>query len=336
MVHLSRTTTRGFSFTVSVCGTPVIFRFVYFLLLSLVMTRVSSAQTPQSGERPRLSVESVYRIGPGDVLQVSVFGRPELSIDAVRVGTDGGIRLPLIEDRIVASCRSEDELSQDIVAHYRDYLRDPQVVVSVKEFSSQVVEVSGAVNRPGSFQLKRRVRVRELIALAGGPSAAASDNLEIARDMERYWCEATETPGDLVLTANLRSLRSGGADNPYVAPGDFVFVPEGEQAFVIGNVYRPTTVRLSGGVTLTAAVAQSGGRLAGSSDKIRVRRKVADNKIETLEFSMNRIQTNGQEDPQLKPGDIVEVGTSLTKTVLKSLMSAAVSASVFYPLVVIQ
>ena len=92
-----------------------------------------------------------YRIGPGDLLDVRIFNRPQLSRDAVRVDAKGVIRMPLIEEDIQAACLTESELAKEVAQRYRKYQRNPQVDVFVKEYNSQPVAVIGAVDKPGRF-----------------------------------------------------------------------------------------------------------------------------------------------------------------------------------------
>src|SRR6185295_3222545 len=96
------------------------------------------------GQQP---VDDRYRIGPGDVLDIRVFNRPQLSREA-RVDSNGMIQMPLIEGDIRAACRTESELAKDIATLYLKYQRNPFVNVFVKDYSSTPVAVIGAVEKP--------------------------------------------------------------------------------------------------------------------------------------------------------------------------------------------
>src|SRR5262249_40093520 len=122
-----------------------------------------AATPPGSASRMRLpgaDADLSYRIGPGDILDIRVFGRPEMTKD-VRVDNFGRIRLPFLEE-MQAACLTEAALAAIITEKYKKYLRDPQVDVMVKEYRSQPVAVIGAVSTPGRFQLQRRIRLLEL------------------------------------------------------------------------------------------------------------------------------------------------------------------------------
>lgn len=145
---------------------------------------LASNQTKQS--LPQLTYripkeQERYLLGPGDTVLITVFRYPELS-RAVRIEGDGTIRLPLIRSDIQAACLTVEQLAGEVAKRYLDYLKDPQVDVSIRDYSSEPVAVVGAVNKPGSFALQRRVRLREMLAFAGGPSPMAGRLVQIMHD----------------------------------------------------------------------------------------------------------------------------------------------------------
>src|SRR5947208_2521537 len=111
-----------------------------------------------------------YRIGPGDVLDIRILNRPNLSREAVRVEGNGVIRMPLIDDEILAACKTEGELAHEIAEKYTKFYRKPQVDVFIKEYHSRQVAVIGAVNEQSRFELQRRVRLLDLLTYAKGTS----------------------------------------------------------------------------------------------------------------------------------------------------------------------
>src|SRR5262249_23061556 len=120
-----------------------------------------------------------YRIGPGDVLDIRIYNRPQLSREAVRVEGSGMFRMPLIETEIQASCLTEGELAKEIATRYAKYYRNLQVDVFIKEYHSRQVAIIGAVNDQSRFELQRRVRLLELLTYAKGPSARAGQTVNI-------------------------------------------------------------------------------------------------------------------------------------------------------------
>src|SRR5574341_426176 len=246
---------------------------------------VAPAQEPKTGAAtPRgdapstadaqadAKVDDRYRIGPGDVLEIRVFNRPQLSLEAARVDAHGMIRMPLIEEDLQAACRTESELAKEIGARYRRYQRNPQVFVFVKEYNSQPVAVIGAVDKPGRFQLQRRVRLLELISFVGGPTDKAGTRIQVAHMGSGLTCDPSgklttteEGLGDFEVYSLAETLQGDHKSNPYVQPGDVVTIPEAEQAFVIGNVYKPSPIPLKMPITVSQAIAMAGGVLPDSN-----------------------------------------------------------------------
>ena len=132
-----------------------------------------------------------YRIGPGDVVDIRIYNRPQLSREAVRVEGNGMIRMPLIETEIQAACRTEGELAKEIATLYAKYYRNLQVDVFIKEYHSRQVAIIGAVNEQGRFELQRRVRLLELLTFAKGPSAKAGQTINVVRSAAPSLCKPT-------------------------------------------------------------------------------------------------------------------------------------------------
>src|SRR5437764_14147437 len=128
-------------------------------------TKPAVAASAQSSER--------YRIGSGDVLEVRVYNRPQLSRDAVRVEGNGMIRMPLIDGDIQAACKTEGELAKEISTRYARYYRNLTVDVFIKEYHAREVALIGAVNEQGRYQRQSHIRLIELLAYAGGPRERA-------------------------------------------------------------------------------------------------------------------------------------------------------------------
>lgn len=306
------------------------------------LTDAATNADPVSTADSKVKSDPRYHIGPGDVIQIRVFNHPNLSLDAVRVDGTGLIRMPLLNE-VKAACLSENELA-DLLAHdYSEYLKDPQIDVFVKEFSSEPVAVNGAVQKPGAFQLQRQVRLRELLMIAGGPTSIAGPTIQILHDDSALLCENSasrsrtrDNPQAELVDYN--DMVKGTGDNPYVRPGDFVNVPEANQAYVVGNVYKPTPVPLNGPVTISRAIAMAGGALPNSQSKLRLLRvnPGAGGTREIL-IDLKTVERQTSEDLLLLPGDIVEVPFSTAKAMLKQVfVSFASAALVYYPVIYIK
>ena len=282
-----------------------------------------------------------YHIGAGDVLDIRVFNRPQLSREAVRVDGNGMIRMPLVEGEIQAACRTEAELARSLESLYLKYLRSPHVDVFVKEFQSQPVAVIGAVNLPGRFQLQRPMRLLELLTLAGGPSERAGARVQVAHAAAPSPCEPGAAGGgadDALSSYRLGDTLGGGErSNPYVRPGDIVNLPEAEQAFVVGNVLRPTAIDLKEPVTVSRAIAMAGGTMPDTRrERVRILRQTpgAAQKQEIF-VDLRAVERQQAEDVALQPDDIVDVPVAGGKRALRSLLSGVFPAAGQLPVQVI-
>ncbi len=108
-----------------------------------------------------------YRIGPLDVLDISVFQVPDLT-KTVQVEQTGAVNLPLVGE-VPAAGKTAQEVERDLTARLgAQYLKDPQVTVSVKESNSQRITITGAVKNPGVYTIKGRTSLIQVVAMAGG------------------------------------------------------------------------------------------------------------------------------------------------------------------------
>lgn len=310
-----------------------------------------SAAQPAPGERmpngnAAARENDSYHIGAGDVLDVRVFNRPQLSRDAVRVDGRGLIRMPLIDGEIQAACRTETDLAREIETRYLKYQRSPHVDVFVKEFQSQPVAVIGAVNLPGRFQLQRPMRLLELLTYAGGPSDRAGARVHVAHTAAPSPCEAqadtapagVENVAD-ALSAYRLSETLGGVEqsNPLVRPGDIVNLPEAEQAFIVGNVLRPMVIELKEPVTVSRAIAMAGGTMPDTkSEKVRILRQTpGSTEKKEIFVDLRAVEKRQAEDVALQADDIVDVPISSGKRLLRSLVSSIFPAAGQLPVQVI-
>jgi polysaccharide export outer membrane protein len=156
-----------------------------------------------------------YRIGPLDLLEVSVFQVPDLG-RTVRVSANGEIALPLI-GTVKAGGRTVAELESDIASLLgAKYLQSPQVTVFVQESTSQRVTVDGAVVEPGIVDLTGQTSLLQAIAIAGGLADGADPRgIVVFRNVGNQ---------RMAAKFDLAAIRSGTAEDPIVYGGDIVVV----------------------------------------------------------------------------------------------------------------
>lgn len=161
---------------------------------------------------------SDYRVGPQDLLAISVFGVEDLNKE-VRVNSNGQISLPLIGG-VMAGGRTIPELESELATKYSaGYLQRPQVSVFVKEFTSQRVTLEGAVAKPGIYPITGKTSLIQAIALAGGVDDKTADlgGIVLMRQVN----------GKRMAAAyDLRLVRRGQSEDPLIYGDDIIIVEQ--------------------------------------------------------------------------------------------------------------
>ena len=314
-------------------------RIAIVALMASGSASVTTAQETKPTEAPASAQSERYRIGPGDVLEVRVYNRPQLSRDAVRVEGNGMIRMPLIEGDIQAACKTEGELAKEISTRYARYYRNLPVDVFIKEYHAREVALIGAVNEQGRYQMQRHIRLLELLTFAKGPSERAGQTINIVRAPRTDVCEqdsSSKQEGLISLRLN-DTLRGDEAANPFVEAGDIVTIPEAEQVYVVGNVYAPKSLPLKESLTVSRAIAMAGGPLRDSkTDRVHIVRhsSLAGGKSE-IYVNLTAIARKKEDDLLLQANDIIEVPESTGKSLIRSLIGAVAPSVAQFPVRVI-
>jgi len=312
--------------------------FIAATLIGAAKGQPSVSSVPPTGAAAPINSapteDNRYRIGPGDVLTILVRRAPELS-GQVRVDQRGMIRIPMIDEGVLAACKTESELAIHIAKLYLEYKNNPSVEVFVSEFQSRPVSVIGAVNSPGQFRLQRQVRLLELLSFASGPSARAGRVINVIHTGGPGLCEAgapvnnRDVPTEDISVFQLYdTLKGKEGSNPFVRPVDIISVLEADQVFVIGHVNSPQPVYLRDQpITISRAIAMVGGPARdASTSKVRIIRQVEGGSKQEILVDLKAISKQNAPDILLFPNDIVEVGGSVGKTVLGILTGAAPGA----------
>jgi polysaccharide biosynthesis/export protein len=168
-----------------------------------------------------------YRIAPLDLIEISVFGVPDLN-RAVQVSSSGMISLPLIKT-VKAAGLTQNQLEQSLAAKLeKTYLQSPQVSVFVKEYNSQRITVDGAVQKPGIFPIVGKVSLLQAVALAQGLNTVA--------DPSGILVFRTVNDKRMVAHFDLRQVRAGKIDDPFLQAGDIVMVDESKARTTLRDI----------------------------------------------------------------------------------------------------
>ena len=251
-----------------------------------------------------------YKIGPKDLLEITVFELPELNQTA-RVSEDGSISLPLL-GRVMIEGLTKEELEKKLAGLLEEkYLRQARVTIFIKEYQSNRVSVIGAVGKPGMYELIGRVSLLEMISQAGGLTDRAASELYILREGE------DETQTKLAIDLNDLIINNNQKLNIQLMPKDVINIPIDQiiNVFVFGAVRNPGAlqVKLSKRITLLQAIAQAGGTAEGASKSgIVIKRKDNKTRKETeIKVNLKDIIKGKKPDIELQEGDVVYVPESV-------------------------
>ncbi|WP_343227759.1 polysaccharide biosynthesis/export family protein [Sphingobium phenoxybenzoativorans] len=175
-----------------------------------------------------------YRIGPFDQLLVDVFEVPELSGKEIQAASDGSIAFPLIGS-IEAAGMTTDELAAIVAARLREnFVKNPQVTVSLQKTVSQVVTVDGEVNEPGLYPVIGQMTLRKAIASAKGAKAAAR--------LGRVAIYRKVNDQDMAAVYNLTAIYRGAYADPEIFAGDIVVVGSSQTGRIFKGIKAPASL----------------------------------------------------------------------------------------------
>ncbi len=254
----------------------------------------AQAQTPAAS--PAAAAAAEYRLGAGDVIRISVYQVPDLSLEA-RLSEAGVISYPLLGSLRLGGlsvAQAEQTIADGLLKG--NFVKQPQVSVLVVQVRGNQASVLGQVNRPGRYPLETAgLRLTELLATAGGVAPTGADTVTLV---------GTRGGKPFRQTVDLPALfRGGEGSDPVIEHGDAIYVERAPLVYIYGEVQRPGALRLERGMTLLQALAAGGGLTQRGTEKgIRVHRKNAAGEVQVL--------TPGMDD-RVQDGDVVFVRESL-------------------------
>jgi len=321
------------------------------LTISLLFTAGLTSSRAQEQNTPQAAVNSAqsettsgvtrvvdqYRIGAGDILSIRVTAGklvPELSLDSVEVDDCGRIPVASVEqeteNEIQAAGKTRTQLAEELRTFYKKYKKNPQVMVIIKEYKSQPVAINGAIMKPGLFQMRRPVRLLELVQFyAGGPTERSGGVIQLARVNSFNQCSPSLTDhgnGIEFSEFDLKDTLAGVEKaNPYLQPGDVITLPEAKEAYVVGNVLKPGPILLKNdNVTVSQAIAMAGGTLPDTkSEKLHLFRRDSNGQIQQdIPIDLNAIKKRQATDIALQPNDILSVDVAGGKRFFRNILGS--------------
>ena len=266
--------------------------FLRYVLLALTLCSSAFAQTSPS------AAKSEALLGVGDIVRITVYQNPDLTVDNGRISEVGQINFPLIGNVAIGGL-TVGAAEQKIAKMLRDggFVLRPQVTIQVGQIRSNVMSILGQVGKPGRYPIETvGAKVSEMIAIAGGVVPGGADVVTLV---------GIRNGRSIKLDIDMPAiLQSGKAelDIP-VENGDIVYVDRAPSAYIYGEVQRPGMFRLERGMTLMQALAAGGGLTPrGTQRGIKVHRRDATGTVSIIDVDLN--------DPVLRD-DVIYVKESL-------------------------
>ena len=255
-----------------------------------------------------------YKVGPDDVLSISIFGweeKNETKTLQLRVSETGIISLPAVGSLRVAD-RSVQEIQRLIERALvaKEVLQEPRVGVWVSEFSARKIAVIGAISKPGAYPIHKNVStILSMLSMAGGPRDDAANTAYVIR-------VDPNTQNTVRIKVDLEGLLHNQTSdlNLLLIPDDTVYVPVAPRLFVYGAVNKPGAFAFQRQMRILEAVSIAGGltHFANASDVTLIRRN--DDGAEQLYYAdLSRIESGRDPNVYLRDGDILRIGESKAK-----------------------
>jgi polysaccharide export outer membrane protein len=275
-----------------------------------IVLAAGTTQASQTVPSPEPAPSDDYRVGPGDLLEVEVFGNPDLSRNPT-VQTNGMIALTLLGEVPVAGLTTAEIKARLTELLGRDYLVSPQVDVRVKEFHSQFVTVAGEVTTPGRRPLRGgQSRLIDVLVEAGGLGPRASGEVIVSR------ADGTFEGGERTMRVVLGSpLLTPGEERRLQTPlksGDVITASPKYYVTVEGEVVRPGRYVLDTALTVSGAVSSAGGLTRFGKQRVDVRRiDPQTGTVTVFAVDLKAVRKGRKPDPPLQANDTISVSRRL-------------------------
>ena len=256
--------------------------FLRYLLLTLTLCSSAFAQTsPSASAASAPKPEAV--LGVGDIVKITVYQNPDLTVDGARISENGQINFPLIGS-VAISGLTVPAAEAKIAKALRDggFVLRPQVTIQVGQIRSAVISILGQVAKPGRYPIEAvGTKISEMVAVAGGVVAGGADVVTLV---------GTRNGRPIKLDIDLPAILQSGKGELDIAVenGDIIYADRAPSAYIYGEIQRPGQFKIERGMTLMQAIAQSGGITArGTQRGIKVHRRDANGAVTVMDIDLN-------------------------------------------------
>lgn len=302
---------------------------------------LSSASNGAAADRSRIDTSDIthsaalvsvpedfakLKLAPGFLVRLNVLQDPDFTGE-FRVDEKGDLELPVLGLVHVGGETATEAIAQIKTGLITgQILKDPMVTLAVEQYTLPEVAVIGEVTSPGKYPLLAPSKLMDVLALAGGPTLLAGNEIEIT---------SANTALKPVFITYSRSGNTKPINNVMVHPGDTVVVKRAGVVYVLGAVNRPGgyVMQEDGRLSLLEAISLANGTAAAASKKeIYLLRENGDGTEVDLAIPYKKVTQGRYQDMQLRAKDIVYVPSSTVKTIFtnsQSVIASAASASIY-------
>ncbi len=291
------------------------------LVFILILVLPGFAKTTAKG--------SVYRLGPEDVVKISILAGGEEQVEKeMVVGENGNVNVPFI-GKIKAVGLTMEELEKSIIKPLaRDFFVDPQIHLQIKEYNSLQFFISGAVKNPGMFKLEYTPTIMDLIANAGGvlPERGnlayilrgGSGDLIDKKNLDDETFKKSIANKEPIKVDLLKLLDEGNmSENIMLQSGDTIYIPLGTKLnqtttkiYVQGEIKKPGAFDFQPGLTALSACIIAGGFAKFAAPNRAKIIRLTENGQETIDINLEDVISGDLLDFPLKPGDRIYIPES--------------------------
>jgi polysaccharide export outer membrane protein len=299
-----------------------------WLLLGLIAMSVPLGRAQgvaQDTQPATVRDQSAIVVGPGDLLDLTVFDVPELVLK-VRVDINGCVSLAFLGDVKLAGMtvgNAQRLIARELVA--RQLVKDPQVSIFIEEFATQGITVYGEVNTPGIYPLMGPHHLYDVISAAGGLTLKSGRTVTVLHAGQRDNPEVIDLASESAHKSPLEHA------NVPVYPGDTIIVSKAGMVYVLGEVNKPGAFLMEDNTSISVlkATAMAGGttRLASLKGSMILRKSLAG--TSQTRIPLDKIYHGKASDLQLHAEDIVFIPLSNIKNYGAMGLEGAIQAAVY-------
>jgi len=311
-----------------------------FLVLTSSASAVALGPVQQKASAPSPAVPTrqqpaEYVLGPNDEISLMAVEMEDISKKPIRISSTGDISVVQV-GRIHAAGMTVHELEMEVIERLKKIIKEPEVSITVTEFRSQPISVTGAVVKPGTIQLEGGKNLLQVLSDAGGAQVEASSMVTITRDKELNGpiplasASKDDGSGYSVATVNIRAIQEGKhpEENIRILPRDVIHVPQAPVVYAMGNVNKPGKFVLNDrqSVSLLQLLGMASGTAPNAKKKeVRIIKPVEDSTRQERIVDLEAIEKGKAPDVTLQPNDILFVPDSAAKGALRKSLDAIIN-----------